>query len=65
MHSVYVVLTVKHLLIERAEFNEVRRRFYQASSLENLFRTVKADVILDFLNAAVLLAFTLLMRISL
>ena len=47
-------LTIKHLLIECADFNDVRRRFYQVPSLQNLFNTVKPEVILDFLKAAAL-----------
>ena len=44
-------LTIKHLLIECANFNYVRRRFYQVSSSQDLFKTVKAEVILDFWKA--------------
>ena len=34
--------------------NNVIQRFYQVPSLQDLFNTVKAEVILDFLKAAVL-----------
>ena len=37
-----------HLLIECAYFNDVRQIFYQVPSLQDLFKTVKADVILDY-----------------
>ena len=37
------------LLIECAEFNDVRQIFYQVPSLQDLFKTVKAEVILSFL----------------
>ena len=47
-------LTIKHLLIECVDFNDVRQRFYQVPSLQDLFKTVKPEVILDFLKAAVL-----------
>ena len=47
-------LTIKHLLIERADFNNVRRRFYQVLSLQNFFKTVNPEMILDFLKAAAL-----------
>ena len=47
-------LTMKHLLIECVDFNDVRQRFYQVPSLQDLFKTVKPEVILDFLKAAVL-----------
>ena len=47
-------LTINHLLvlIECAYFNDVRQRFYQVPSLQDLFKTVKPEVILDFLKAA-------------
>ena len=47
-------LTIKHLLIEGADFNDVRQRFYQVPSLQDHFKTVKPEVILVFLKAAVL-----------
>ena len=47
-------LTIKHLLIECVDFNDVRQRFYQVPSLQDLFNTVKPEVILDFLKAAAL-----------
>ena len=47
-------LTIKHLLIEGAGFNDVRQRFYQVHSLQDRFKTVKPEVILVFLKAAVM-----------
>ena len=38
-------LTIKHLLIECVDFNDVRQRFYQVPSLQDLFKTVKPEVI--------------------
>ena len=40
-------LTIKHLLIKCAD---VRQRFYQVPSVQDLFKAVKPEVILDFLN---------------
>ena len=34
------------------DFNNVRQRFYQVPSLQDLFKTVKPEVILEFLKAA-------------
>ena len=42
------LLTIKHLLIECVDFNDVRQRFYQVPSLQDLFKTVKPEVILEF-----------------
>ena len=36
------------------DFNDVRQRFYQVPFLQDLFKTVKPEVILDFLKAAAL-----------
>ena len=47
-------LTIKHLLIECVDFNDVRQRFYQVPSLQDLCKTVKPEVILEFLKAAAL-----------
>ena len=48
------LLTIKHLLIECVDFNDVRQCFYQVPSLQDLFKTVKPEVILEFLKAAAL-----------
>ena len=42
------------LSIECVDFNDVRQRFYQVPTLQDLFKTVKPEVILDFLKAAAL-----------
>ena len=47
-------LIIKHLLIECADLNDVRQRFYQVHSLQDLFKMVKPEVILDFSKAALL-----------
>ena len=47
-------LTIKHLLVECADCNDVRQRFYLVPSLQDLFKTVKPEVILEFLKAAAL-----------
>ena len=41
------LLTIKHLLIECADFNDVRHRFYQVLSLQDLFKIVQPEVILE------------------
>ena len=40
--------------LECVDFNNVRQRFYQVPTLQDLFKTVKPEVILDFLKAAAL-----------
>ena len=47
-------LTIKHFLIECVDFNDVQQRFCQVPSLQDLFKTVKPEVILDFLQGAAL-----------
>ena len=37
-------LTVKHLLIEYVDFNDVRLKFDEVPSLQDICKTVKADV---------------------
>ena len=41
-------------MIECIDFNDVRQTFYQVPSLQDLFKTVKPEVILEFLKAAAL-----------
>ena len=48
------LLTIKHLLIECVDINDVHQRFYQVPSLQDLFKAVKPEVILEFLKAAAL-----------
>ena len=45
-------LTIKHLLIECVDFNDVGQRFYQVPSLQDLFKTVKPEVILGFFESS-------------
>ena len=40
--------------IECADFSDVWQRFYRVPSLQALFKTVKPEVILEFLKAAAL-----------
>ena len=47
-------LTIKHLLIECVDFSDVRQRFYRVPSLQDLLKTVKPEVILEFLKASAL-----------
>ena len=60
LHSLFLCIpsnyspTIKYLLIECVDFNYVRRRFYQVPFLQNLFKTVNPEVILDFLKGAAL-----------
>ena len=61
MHPI-VTLTIKHLLIDCADFNDMSRRFYQVPSLQDRFKTLKPEVILDFLTSAAL--YRLLWRAS-
>ena len=42
------------LVGECADFNDVTLIFYQVPSLQDLFKTVRPEVILDFLKAAAL-----------
>ena len=42
------------ILAKCVDFNDVRQRFYQVPSLQDLFKTVKPEVILEFLKAAAL-----------
>ena len=51
---IIAVLARINLLIECVDFNDVRQRFYQVPSLQDLFKTVKPEVILEFLKAAAL-----------
>ena len=44
------VLTVKHILIECADFLEVRKKYFKQKSLYLLFRNVSPEIIFDFLH---------------
>jgi len=43
-------LTVKHILVECADFNDIRNKRFIASFMEQLFRTVDVRNVLDFIN---------------
>ena len=49
MWSVYE-LTVKHILIECSFLKIIRRRHYDATDLNQLFKTVSSKRILDFVK---------------
>jgi len=39
-----------HLLVERSDFNNTRKKHFVASSMEELFRTVDVHNVLDFIK---------------
>jgi len=43
-------LTVAHVLLERNHYNVVRQRYFNVSSLHELFNTVNAQNILGFIR---------------
>jgi len=43
-------LTVKHILIECVDFNDIRQRFYSVASMKQLFDEVEPNKILSFLK---------------
>ena len=45
-----VPLTLKHVLLDCADFMQIRTSFYQVSSLQDLFSTVSPKIILVFLR---------------
>ena len=45
-------LLLKHIILECVHFAGVRRRFCQVPTLQDLFKSVKAEVILEFLESA-------------
>ena len=51
-YSCNEVLTVRHLLLDCVDFNDIRQRFYNKTSLKSLFTDVSADKILGFVKAA-------------
>ena len=53
----FLPLLVYDGLIECADFNDGQQRFYQVPSLQDLFKTVKPEVILDFLKVVALYVF--------
>ena len=46
----YVVLTVKHILIECADLLETRKKYFEEKSLYSLFRNMIPEVVFDFLR---------------
>ena len=42
------VITVKHILIERADLLEIRKKYFKEKSLYSLFWNVIAEIIFDF-----------------
>ena len=44
------VLTVKHILIECADFLEIRKKHFEERFLFSLFRNVIPEIIFDFLR---------------
>ena len=43
-------LTVKHILIECSDFKDICKKYFVASSMEELFRTVDIHDVLDFIK---------------
>ena len=43
-------LTVKHILVECVDFNDVRNKHFVASSINDLFENVEAQSIIDFIK---------------
>ena len=43
-------LTVKHILVECSDFNDTRNKYFVASSMEELLRTVDVGNLLDFIK---------------
>jgi len=43
-------LTVKHILMECVDLNDIRNKHFVASSIKDLFENVEAQNIIDFIN---------------
>ena len=43
-------LTVKHIMIECVDLNDVRNKHFVASSIKDLFDNIKAQKIIDFIK---------------
>jgi len=43
-------LTVKHILMECVNFNDVQNKHFVASSTEDLFENVEAQKVIDFIK---------------
>ena len=44
------VITVKHILIECADLLEIRKKYFEESSVYSFFRNVIPEIIFDFLR---------------
>lgn len=42
--------TVKHFLLECAEYNHIRQNYFDVTTMKDLFETVRPEVILDYLR---------------
>ena len=45
-----VALTVKHILVECVDLKDVRNKHFVASSIKDLFNTIEAHKIIDFIK---------------
>jgi len=43
-------LTVKHILIECVDLNDIRNKHFVASSIKNVFDNIEAQKIIDFIK---------------
>ena len=43
-------LTVNHMLLECANLNTIRQRFFRVSSLKDLFDSIDSQIIIDFIK---------------
>jgi len=50
VHDLSVSTIVKHILVQCTDFNDTCTKYFDTSSLEELFRTVDVRNILDFIK---------------
>ena len=50
-YACQTVYTIKHVLIECIDLTPTRERFYNASSMKELFKKTEVDAIISFLKA--------------
>jgi len=43
-------LNMKHILVECTDFNDTRNKYFVASSMEEMFKTVDLRNVLDFIK---------------